>query len=80
MEQSSEDFPLQEEGLALLTITGTGNKECTASTADRIQQHTAAFCAHQTGTNEELFQGYGSDRVSIQVLHGEIPRNQYCKN
>lgn len=69
MEQSIEDFPLQEEGLALLTITGTGNKECTASTAGRIQQHIAAFCAHQTGTNEELCQGYESDRVSIQVLH-----------
>jgi len=65
MAQSSEEIQLQEKRLAFLTVTGSGNKECTAPTAGRIQQHFAAFCAHQTGTNEELFQG---DRVSIQVL------------
>jgi hypothetical protein len=46
MEQSSEEIQLQEEGLAFLTITGSGNKECTAPTAGRIQQLFAAFCAH----------------------------------
>ena len=51
MGQSGKDFPLQEEGLALLTITGTGNK---APTAGRIQQHFAALTSHQIRTNEEL--------------------------
>jgi hypothetical protein len=60
MEQPREEIQLQEEGPAFLTITGRGNKECTAPTAGRIQQHSAAFCAHQTGTNEELCQGHGS--------------------
>jgi hypothetical protein len=50
MEQSSEEIQLQEKRLAFVTITGSG----TAPTAGRIQQHFAAFCAHQTGTNEEL--------------------------
>jgi hypothetical protein len=36
------------------TITGTGNKECTAPTVGRIQQHFAASSALQTRTNEEF--------------------------
>jgi hypothetical protein len=44
----------KEEGLAFPTITETGNKECTAPTTGRIQQHFAASSAHQTRTNEEL--------------------------
>jgi hypothetical protein len=58
-EQSNDEIQLQEEGLAILIITGRGNKECTAPTAGRIQQHFAAFCARQTGINEELCHGYG---------------------
>jgi hypothetical protein len=54
MGQSSRDFPLKEEGLAFLTLTGTRNKECTVPTAGRIQQHFAASSAYQIGTNEEL--------------------------
>ena len=54
MEQLSEEIQLQEQGLAFLTITGSGNEECTAPNAGRIQQHFAAFRAHQSGTNEEL--------------------------
>jgi len=69
MEQSSEEIQLQEEGLAFLTITGSGNKECIAPTAGRMQQHFAALCAHQIGTNQELCQGYGSERVNYQVLN-----------
>jgi len=68
MEQSSEEIQLQEKRLAFLTVTGSGNKECTALTAGRIRQNFAAFCAHPTGTNEELCQGYRSERVRIQVL------------
>jgi hypothetical protein len=36
MGRLSKDFPLQEEGLAFPTFTGTGSKECTAPTAGRI--------------------------------------------
>jgi hypothetical protein len=54
MGQSGKDFPSQEERLAFPTITGSKNKEFTAPTACRIQQHFAAFSAHQTRTNEEL--------------------------
>jgi hypothetical protein len=54
MGQSGKDFPLQEERLAFPTITTTGNKECTASTAGIIQQHFAASSAHPTKTNEDL--------------------------
>jgi len=80
MEQLSEEIQVQEQGLAFLTITGSRNKERTAPNAGRIQQYFAAFRAHQSGTNEELCQHYGSDWVSIQVLHWEITRNECCKN
>jgi hypothetical protein len=53
MGQSGKDFPLQE-GLAFPTITETGNKEFTAPTAGRIQQHFASSSAHQTRTHEKL--------------------------
>lgn len=79
-EQSSDEIQLREEGLAIPIITGSGNKECTALSAGRIQQHFADLVAYQTGINEGLCQGYGSDRVHIQVLHWEITRNQCCKN
>jgi len=56
MGQSSKNFPLQEAGLAFPTITETGEKEYTGSAAGRIQQlFSAAFPAHHTGTNEELW-------------------------
>jgi hypothetical protein len=47
MGQSRKDFPLQKEGLAFPTITGTVNKVSAAPTAVRIQQQFAAFNAHE---------------------------------
>jgi hypothetical protein len=54
MGQSSREFPLQEEGLAYPTITGAGEKECTAPTAGRSQQHFAAYSSFQTGLMKNL--------------------------
>jgi hypothetical protein len=51
-----------------MTVTGIRRKEGTAPTAGRIEQHFAASFEHQTGTDEELCQGYGSDRASVRYL------------
>jgi hypothetical protein len=47
----SKDFPIQEEVLAIPTVIGAGNKECTAPTAGRIQKHFAASSAYQLMKN-----------------------------
>jgi hypothetical protein len=60
---SIKDFPLKE-GLAFPTFTDTGKKECTAPNAGSFQQHLASS-AHQTGIDDEIFQGYGSGTVSL---------------
>ena len=44
--QLSKDFRVQEEGLAIMIVTGAGNTECTAPTAGRPHQH-FAVSAHQ---------------------------------
>jgi hypothetical protein len=47
----SKDFPIQEEVLAIPTVAGAENKECTAPTAGRIQKHFAASSAYQLMKN-----------------------------
>jgi hypothetical protein len=49
--QLSKDFPIQEKVLAIPTVAGGENKECTAPTAGRIQKHFAAFPAYQLMKN-----------------------------
>jgi hypothetical protein len=66
MGQSNKDFPLQEEGLAFPTITGTGQTECTALTAGNPPKFSASS-VHQIWTNEEFFERLGSDWVSVQI-------------
>lgn len=48
--QLSKDFRVQEEGLAIMIVTGAGNTECTAPTAGRTQQH-FAVSVHQLMKN-----------------------------
>jgi hypothetical protein len=47
----SKDFPIQEEVLAIPTVAGAENKECTAPTAGTVQKHFAASSAYQLMKN-----------------------------
>jgi hypothetical protein len=50
-----QKFPITRTGAGLPDSHWNQEKEYTASTAGRLQQHFAAFPAYDTGTSEELW-------------------------